>query len=99
MQVKAVSSVFHASLVPCLRYAALAPVRSSKFWVVQMISESLQAACDNAIRSSRRGDTRAGIDLARRAYRLARRESPEAEMEALNASALCGRSRLTNIFR
>ena len=90
MQVKAVSSVFHASSVPCLCYAALAPVRSSKFWVVQMISESLQAACDNAIRSSPRGDTRAGIDLARRAYRLARRESPEAEMEALNASALCG---------
>ena len=54
-----------------------------------MVSETLQAACDNAIRCSRRGDTRAGIDLARHAYRLARQESPEAELEALNASALC----------
>lgn len=89
MRVKAVSSVFHASLVSCLRYAAIAPVNGSKFWVVQMVSESLQAACDEAIRSSRRGDTRAGIELARRAYRLARRESPEAEVEALNALALC----------
>ena len=75
--------------MPRLRCAAIALVDGSKFWVLEMISESLQAACDNAIRSSRRGDTRAGIDLARRAYRLARRESPEAEMEALNASALC----------
>ena len=54
-----------------------------------MVSETLQAACDNAIRCSRRGDTRTGIDLARHAYRLARQESPEAELEALNASALC----------
>ena len=54
-----------------------------------MISETIQAICDNAIRSSRRGDTRTGIELARQAYRLARRESPQAELEALNASALC----------
>ncbi|MCY7387384.1 MAG: hypothetical protein LH481_04860 [Burkholderiales bacterium] len=59
------------------------------FGDVQMVSEALQAACDNAMRSSRRGDTRAGIDLARHAYRLARQESPEAELEALNAMALC----------
>ena len=54
-----------------------------------MISETIQAICDDAIRSSRRGDTRTGIELARQAYRLARRESPQAELEALNASALC----------
>ena len=54
-----------------------------------MISETIQAICDNAIRSSRRGDTRTGIELARQAYRLARREGPQAELEALNASALC----------
>ncbi len=54
-----------------------------------MISEALQAACDNAIRSSRRGDTRSSIGLARHAYRMARQESPEAELEALNALALC----------
>ena len=56
---------------------------------VQMASETLQVACDNVIRCSRRGDTRAGIELARYTYRLARQESPEAELEALNASALC----------
>ena len=54
-----------------------------------MISETIQAVCDNAIRSSRRGDTRSGIELARQAYRLARRESPQAELAALNASAIC----------
>ena len=54
-----------------------------------MVSETLQSACDNAIRVSRRGDTRKGMDLARHAYRLARQESAEAELEALNASALC----------
>jgi tetratricopeptide (TPR) repeat protein len=54
-----------------------------------MSAETIQAACENAIRTSRRGETRAGIDLARHAYRLARRESPDAELEALNASALC----------
>ena len=54
-----------------------------------MVSEALQSACDNAIRVSRRGDTRTGMDLARHAYRLARQEGPEAELEALNASALC----------
>ena len=54
-----------------------------------MISEALQAACDNAIRSSRRGDTRSSIGLARHAYRLARQENTEAELEALNAVALC----------
>lgn len=54
-----------------------------------MISEALQAACDNAIRSARRGDTRSSIGLARHAYRLARQEGPEAELEALNALALC----------
>lgn len=54
-----------------------------------MISEALQAACDNAVRSSRRGDTRSSIGLARHAYRLARHESPDAELEALNALALC----------
>lgn len=69
--------------------SAKAPVDGGNHLVMQMVSEFLQAACDNAIRSSRRGDTRAGIDLARRAYRLARRESPEAEIAALNASALC----------
>ena len=56
---------------------------------VQMVSETLRAACDSAIRCSRRGDTRAGIELARHAYRLARQERPEAEREALNASVLC----------
>ena len=59
------------------------------FGDVQMVSEALQIACDDAIRSSRRGDTRLGIDRARHAYRLARQEGPEAELEALNASALC----------
>lgn len=54
-----------------------------------MISEALQAACDNAIRGARRGDTRSSIGLARQAYRLARQESAEAELEALNALALC----------
>ncbi len=54
-----------------------------------MVSAALQAACDNAISSSRRGDTRSSIGLARHAYRLARQESPEAELEALNALALC----------
>ena len=54
-----------------------------------MVSTALQAACDNAIRSSRRGDTRSSIGLARHAYRLARQESPHAELEALNALALC----------
>lgn len=54
-----------------------------------MISEGLQAACDNAIRSARRGDTRSSIGLARHAYRLARQEGPDAELEALNALALC----------
>lgn len=44
-----------------------------------MVSEALQSACDNAIRVSRRGDTRKGMDLARHAYRLARLESAEAE--------------------
>ena len=54
-----------------------------------MVSEALQAACDNAIRSARRGDTRSSIGLARHAYRLARQESPDAELEALNALAMC----------
>ena len=54
-----------------------------------MISEALQAACDNAVRSSRRGDTRSGIGLARHAYRMARQESPDAEIEALNTLGLC----------
>ncbi|MBL8523672.1 MAG: tetratricopeptide repeat protein [Betaproteobacteria bacterium] len=54
-----------------------------------MVSESLQAACDNAIRTARRGDTRSSVGLARHAYRLARQESQEAELEALNAMALC----------
>lgn len=54
-----------------------------------MVTEALQAACDNAIRSSRRGDTRSSIGLARHAYRLARHEGPEAELLALNALALC----------
>ena len=54
-----------------------------------MISEALQAACDNAIRSSRRGDTRSGIGLARHAYRMARQESADAEIEALNTLGLC----------
>ena len=54
-----------------------------------IISEALQSACDNAIRSSRRGDTRSSIGLARHAYRMARQESPEAELEALNTLALC----------
>ena len=54
-----------------------------------MISEALQAACDNAIRSSRRGDTRSGIGLARHAYRMARQESAAAEIEALNTLGLC----------
>lgn len=59
------------------------------FGGVPMVSTALQAACDNAIRSSRRGDTRSSIGLARHAYRLARQESPDAELEALNALALC----------
>jgi tetratricopeptide (TPR) repeat protein len=54
-----------------------------------MVSEALQAACDNAIRTARRGDTRSSVGLARHAYRLARQESQEAELEALNAMALC----------
>lgn len=54
-----------------------------------MISPELRSACDNAIHSARRGDTRAGVGLARHAYRLARHESPAAELEALNALALC----------
>jgi len=54
-----------------------------------MVSAALQAACDNAISSARRGDTRSSIGLARHAYRLSRQESPEAELEALNALALC----------
>ncbi|MEP7154876.1 MAG: hypothetical protein ABI905_03830 [Betaproteobacteria bacterium] len=54
-----------------------------------MVSAALQAACDNAINSSRRGDTRSSIGLARHAYRLARQESPDAELEALNSLALC----------
>ena len=54
-----------------------------------MISATLQSACDNAVRTSRRGDTRSGIGLARHAYRLARQESEAAEVTALNALALC----------
>ncbi|MBP8119827.1 MAG: tetratricopeptide repeat protein [Burkholderiales bacterium] len=54
-----------------------------------MLSESLQAACDHAIRTARRGDTRSSIALARQAYRLARQESQVAELEALNALAMC----------
>jgi tetratricopeptide (TPR) repeat protein len=54
-----------------------------------MVSEALQAACDNAIRIARRGDTRSSVGLARHAYRLARQESQPAELEALNALALC----------
>ena len=53
-----------------------------------MLSESLQAACDHAIRTARRGDTRSSIALARQAYRLARQESQVAELEALNALAM-----------
>lgn len=54
-----------------------------------MVSETLQSACDNAIRVARRGDTRSSVGLARHAYRLAREESRQAELEALNALALC----------
>lgn len=54
-----------------------------------MVSAALQVACDNAIRTARRGDTRAGVGLARHAYRLARQEGQPAELEALNALALC----------
>ena len=54
-----------------------------------MTSIALQQACDNAIRTSRRGDTRSGIGLARHAYRLAREEGEAAEVTALNALGLC----------
>lgn len=55
----------------------------------RVVSGTLQSACDNAIRVARGGDTRASVGLARHAYRLAREESRQAELEALNALALC----------
>lgn len=53
-------------------------------------SEATLKACRQAIRTSRCGETLAGMDLARDAFRLAQSESePASSLEALNTIAIC----------
>ncbi len=55
-----------------------------------IISEGLAIDCDRALRTTRGGDNRLGLEIARMAYRQARREAePAGLLLALNTLAIC----------